>query len=591
MIRRWIALLFVLSALFAGGTAMSQSVMERLVMPGPLTNSHAKLEGNCAACHESFSKPAQDRKCLGCHKGIAGDVASGVGFHGKSSARGMQCKACHSDHHGRGFKLVQFNPATFNHNLTNYPLTGGHARAKCLGCHGGNRHFRGTPQACASCHAKKDPHFGRLGRSCQSCHTTADWKRQLPFNHAKTGFGLVGKHGALGCLTCHAGQRWAGTPRACIGCHAKKDVHRGSRGTNCASCHTPKSWAAATFNHNRDTGFPLVGRHGQTACAGCHGAGNSIRKPPRTCYGCHAKNDVHKGSRGTNCASCHAPTSWKTASFNHNRDTDFPLIGKHASTTCAGCHGAGNARPHPPKTCYGCHASDDKHKGTNGTDCAKCHNSADWKQSKFDHNTMTRFPLKGAHQPLECAACHKRPASEVKPPIACVGCHVDDDAHDGSFGADCESCHNVVAWKDKVKFDHDLTRFPLIGKHAPLECAKCHVDKSFKAKGVTCQSCHADEHHAGTLGVAPSCAKCHNSSDWKMWRFDHDTATQFPLAGKHKGLICTACHAKPGDPHLQATACISCHQRDDVHKGNFGTNCEKCHTTNDFTEIIMQNQQ
>jgi hypothetical protein len=580
-------LLIVIAALFYVQALPAQSIMERLVTPGPLTSAHAKLEANCASCHSSFAREAQNGKCLACHKGIAADMKGGRGYHGKSSARTQACKTCHSEHHGRGYQLTRLNRTGVNHQLTNYPLLGGHAKATCAGCHGNNTHYRGLATTCANCHAKKDAHFGRLGRNCQSCHTVFDWKKPLPFNHAKTGFALTGEHRTAACLTCHVGQRWKGLPQQCYGCHAKNDAHRGSRGTNCASCHTTATWKSATFNHARDAGFPLVGRHGSVSCAGCHGANNSLKNPPRACYGCHAKDDSHKGSRGTNCASCHNSTSWKSASFDHNKNTRFPLLGKHSAATCAQCHGVGNSIKQPPRTCYGCHAKDDSHKGRNGTDCAKCHNSRDWKVSSFNHDTMTRFKLVGAHKTTECEGCHKQPANIVKPPSTCVGCHSEDDPHEGQLGDQCESCHNPDNWKERVQFDHSLTRFPLLGKHIAVTCEKCHADKGYAAKGVTCAACHVDDHHLSTLGLKPSCAECHTVAGWKAWSFDHDNETSFALTGRHKGLICTACHKKDVEPADVPTTCVSCHQNQDVHHGNFGNDCERCHTTTDFSEIVM----
>lgn len=518
--RHWLRILAVAWLALAAHAAFAQGIMERLITPGPLSSAHAKLEANCSACHESFSRQAQNGKCLTCHKGINADVRGGLGFHGKSNARSQSCKACHSDHHGRGFALVRFSRAGFNHQLTDYPLLGGHAKATCAGCHGNSRHYRGVSTACATCHVKKDPHFGRLGRSCQTCHTVTAWKQTLPFDHRSTGYALVGAHRTANCLSCHAGQRWSGTATQCIACHARNDVHNGSRGTNCASCHAPTGWKATSFDHNRDTGFPLVGGHATTGCASCHGIGNTIRKPSRACVSCHVKDDVHKGS--------------------------------------------------------------------NGTDCARCHNSRDWKQSSFDHNKMTRFALRGAHQPLACNACHKQPPREVKLSVTCVSCHSDDDVHKGKFGTDCASCHNAIGWKEKVSFDHALTRFPLLGEHSALACTACHEDKSFAAKGVTCESCHADDHHAGALGTPSNCARCHTVNGWKVWKFDHDVATRFPLTGQHRGLICSACHAKPGDPAKLESGCIACHRQDDIHKGSFGDNCERCHVTTSFDQITMR---
>lgn len=518
---RWFRLLVFWLALSNALPAHAQSVMERLVTPGPLSAAHAKLESNCAACHESFSKASQNARCLSCHKGIASDLKASAGYHGKfQPARSAQCKACHSDHKGRGYALVRFNPKNFNHSFTDYPLVGGHAKAACSGCHAPGKRFRGTPTACVDCHGKKDPHRGGLGRACQSCHTVTAWKPIKPFDHAKTGYILAGAHKSATCASCHAGQRWKGTPRQCIACHAKDDAHRGSRGTTCSNCHNSANWKSASFDHDSMTRFPLVGAHASTSCAGCHGAGNAIKQPPRSCYGCHASNDVHKGKNGTNCA--------------------------------------------------------------------ECHNSRDWKKASFDHNTMTNFPLRGAHATTVCEGCHKQPPRLVKLPVTCIGCHKEDDVHAGKFGQDCASCHGVESWKTKVAFDHALTRFPLLGKHAQVQCTQCHADKTFAAKGITCESCHADDHHGGTLGTPSRCGTCHNSNDWKAWRFDHDAQTSFPLTGKHQGLICTACHTKPGNPAEAPKECNDCHRRDDVHKGGFGTNCSKCHVTDSFSQIIIR---
>lgn len=56
----------------------------------------------------------------------------------------------------------------------------------------------------------------------------------------------------------------------------------------------------------------------------------------------------------------------------------------------------------------------------------------------------TGFPLKGGHKGLDCLVCHSRPLKgKVSLPGTCVGCHSDDDVHDGRFGEYCERCHTV----------------------------------------------------------------------------------------------------------------------------------------------------
>ena len=585
--RGWARLFCLLAALLAA-PVLGQSIIERLITPGPLSAAHQRLESNCESCHSSFRKEAQDTRCTACHKGIAADIAGGSHYHGKfTPARTGSCKSCHSEHKGRGTGLIRFSRIGFNHAFSDFPLLGAHARVDCAGCHGKTHNYRGTAHDCAACHAAKDPHRGQLGRACQTCHTPAAWKPVTGgFNHAATGFALTGAHRATTCMGCHAGQRWKGLPTSCVSCHAKDDAHKGSRGTQCAQCHTTTGWKEATFDH-ATTGFPLIGGHAEASCASCHGVGNTIRKPSQTCFTCHARDDTHKGQNGTNCASCHTARGWKQIAFDHDRLTSFALKGPHKTATCAACHVKPPKVEKPPVTCFGCHAKDDSHKGANGMDCGRCHTVSAWKTVNFDHNAMTSFPLRGKHATATCEACHGPKSAPVKVAVACGSCHAREDVHAGRLGPDCGRCHDSVAWKDKIRFDHDLTRFALLGKHAAVQCAACHADKSFAAKGTACQDCHADKHHGGTLGTPAQCRDCHNVTDWKTWHFDHDTATRFALTGQHRGLICSACHVRAGDPAKLPTTCVSCHRRNDIHRGGFGEDCERCHTTGSFKEILM----
>lgn len=585
MRRFWFLFWAVLAT--ASAPLMAQSIVERLITPGPLSAPHAKLEARCDSCHASFRKDAQGGKCNACHKAIGADIASRSHFHGKHGpARTQDCKSCHTEHKGRGLALIRFNRQGFDHGLTEFALTGAHARTTCAGCHGPGNNYRGVPTSCAGCHAKKDPHRGQLGKACQSCHTTSAWKPVSGFDHARTRFALTGAHVKATCMSCHAGQRWKGLGAACISCHAKDDSHRGSRGTNCASCHKTSSWKAATFDHS-GTGFPLLGAHATASCAGCHGPGNAQKHPARTCSACHARDDVHKGQNGADCATCHVTANWKQVRFDHDAVTRFPLRGAHRSATCAGCHKQPPKVQKPPVTCIGCHAADDTHKGGNGEDCARCHKETGWKVANFNHATMTRFALLGAHARVRCETCHTAPPEKLKLSVECGSCHAANDIHASKLGAECSRCHDSVAWKAGTRFDHSLSRFALLGKHAQLSCVDCHADRTFAAKGVECAACHKDDHHAGTLGTPSRCRDCHTATGWKAWSFDHDRQTDFSLTGRHKGLICAACHKRPGDPAQAGTQCVDCHRRDDRHRGGFGTDCERCHVTSGFREILL----
>jgi hypothetical protein len=314
----------------------------------------------------------------------------------------------------------------------------------------------------------------------------------------------------------------------------------------------------------------------------CH-VGHLYRdKLSTTCVDCHQKDDKHKGSLGKDCVACHTEKDWKErAKFNHDK-TDYPLLGKHATVPCKDCHKSVMFKE-APKACVACHRKDDKHKGSLGDSCEKCHNERDWKKTSFDH-AKTDFPLLGKHQKTECSACHKS-TNYKEAPKDCYSCHRREDKHEGQQGRACAQCHDEKAWKPAPKFDHGLGRFPLLGKHEKVECKLCHANALFKNAKSDCYACHVKEDkHKKTLGTA--CEACHNARSWKAWDFDHDMRTKFVLDGKHKGLVCNACHTRAMEAKVLTSAlCVSCHTKDDVHDGSYGRQCQQCHVTTSFRTI------
>ncbi len=559
----WLAIVAVVALLAA--PAIGQDVLQQLVSPGKLAQAHANLESRCGACHASFDKRSQNRLCLACHRDVASDIAGRHGFHGRTSAGTQLCSDCHADHAGRGAAIVKFNPRGFNHGQTDYPLAGAHLRAPCAACHAG-RPWRAAPTACVACHRKDDIHKGSLGDGCQRCHSELGWKTTSGFDHATTRFPLTGAHVRAACEACHSGGHFQGAPTACVACHQRQDIHHGHLGPSCSDCHSTAAWSGAHFDHRR-TGFALSGAHARIDCAACH-AGARFEGTPRTCIACHADKDVHKGSFGTSCGDCHTAQAWPVTRFDHAR-TGFALSGQHAELDCAACHKGPGTPAKLPTTCIACHADKDVHKGGNGPDCEKCHTADDWKITSFNHDTQTSFPLEGEHIKAACNACHIQPADQVKISSDCNACHVKDDSHQGQEGPQCASCHNARGWKTDVFFDHDQTAFPLIGKHAAVPCAQCHASPRFKDAKTGCADCHRrDDKHNGALG--PDCAECHTPADWKIWRFDHDAQTHFPLTGAHAGLACAACHTAParGGGARIGSDCVDCHLKDDIHRGD-----------------------
>lgn len=563
----------------AGGLATAQG-LEKVLSPGPLIEGHAKHEDDCRKCHIPFNRALQNGLCLACHKETAVDVRQQKGFHGR--LKPQPCRACHTDHKGREANITPLDERALDHGQTDFPLRGAHAAAKveCRSCHAAGKKYRDAPGECNGCHTRQDVHKGRLGKACADCHTENNWK-QARIDHDKTNFPLRGKHAPpLKCESCHKDDRYKETPTACNACHRKDDKHKSRFGEKCETCHSEKDWKSLRFDHDANTHYPLRGRHRGIACERCH-TGNLYRdKTPTQCIACHRKDDKHEGTLGEACGNCHTERNWKETRFDHDK-TRFPLRGKHDAIECKACHKSAVFKDAPGE-CVACHRKDDTHKGALGDACGSCHTERNWKESTFDHG-KTRFPLLQSHSRAKCESCHKD-NDYKRTPSDCYACHRKEDSHEGQLGKSCEDCHDAGTWK-KARFDHRRARFPLLGRHLVVACDKCHATPRYRDARSECFACHErDDTHKRRLGTR--CETCHNARDWKIWDYNHDRQTRFPLDGAHRKLECYACHRQPVAARATLpTACSSCHAVDDVHDGNFGRQCEKCHVTSSFKRI------
>jgi hypothetical protein len=491
--------------------------IETLVMPGKVIAGHAELESECSSCHVAFDRDQQRALCLDCHEDVAKDIKSASGFHGLfDDATDNECANCHTDHKGRGADIVALDEGTFEHDFTDFELLGGHDDAACDDCHVTNTKFRDAP-------------------------------------------------------------------RDCLSCHEEDNVHADFLGVTCSDCHTPLAWPDVEFDHD-GTGYPLLGKHEDAACLDCH-EDQTFQSAPATCYGCHAEDDSHNGRSGQECENCHKPSDWADTSFDHDRDTRFPLDGQHSEQTCDGCHSDDPFADELEPDCVSCHLEDDVHEGNFGQVCETCHGSSDWPNISFDHNIDTNHALVGAHESIECASCHIEPIYEVSLQPDCNSCHLEDDAHEGEQGITCNDCHNETSWQDDVFFDHDLTLFPLLGTHASTECASCHESHVFRDAPEACVDCHLSEDpHKGRY--SSNCATCHNPVSWVEWQFDHNTQSDFLLDGAHLAVDCVDCHRQPLSSMAKAgSRCIDCHRSDDIHDGDFGGDCGRCHSADSFNDV------
>lgn len=479
----------------------------------------------------------------------------------------------------------------------------GHAEfeSECTSCH---RRFNRSDQRslCLDCHEDVandvDNGSGFHGKSgeastdeCATCHTDHEGRNanilgldEAAFDHDFTDFQLLGKHVDAECVDCHApDDKHRDTAGDCIGCHIEDDVHKESLGTECADCHTESDWLEVTFDHDT-TDYPLVGKHSDADCLGCHDAQIFV-DPPQNCFACHADDDAHDGRSGEQCETCHNPTDWNDSSFDHARDTEFTLLGRHARLSCDDCHSADPFSDQMDMECVSCHLEDDDHDGHHGTDCGSCHTNDEWPAVHFDHDRDTDFVLNGSHETVECVDCHIEPIFETSPGTECASCHLEDEVHNGKQGDQCGDCHTETSWEEAPLFTHDLTAFPLLGEHDNLECESCHETKVFAETDAECISCHLeDDSHNGRF--EEDCQSCHNPVAWDLWLFDHNTQTNFKIEGAHVDVACDDCHrGSLASMQRSGDTCGGCHRADDVHDGDFGPNCGRCHSDQSFLEV------
>jgi hypothetical protein len=338
-----------------------------------------------------------------------------------------------------------------------------------------------------------------------------------------------------------------------------------------------------------------------------------------------------------------------------------PLARAHESLEglahCTDCHEAGKKLA--PERCLACHVElkdrvakgqgfhgklPEKDRGA----CETCHKDhqgrefrmIDWGpggRDRFDH-ARTGMPLRGKHAKAACAKCHdarlitdpqiramlaKRPGATtlLGAPASCVTCHFDE--HREQVTTDCKKCHDDLGWKPARGFDHARSRYPLTGKHAKVECAKCHPKKEDEAtpagtfpapvaKAFTvfkpllfgkCIDCHKKDPHEGRFGE--SCESCHTTRTWKEILGKGKEAafhmkTKYPLLGAHLFVACKACHGpwgggKPKWKGLPFQSCTDCHM--DSHVGQLARperpspDCAACHTVKGWQPVRYELEQ
>jgi hypothetical protein len=368
-------------------------------------------------------------------------------------------------------------------------------------------------------------------------------------------------------------------------------------------------WDTPNRAFHKATAFPLEGRHLAVPCASCHI--NGVTKgTPQTCASCHwvrKQDDPYRTALGSQCEQCHRPASWSTVRWDHAQATGMPLNPAHTMLDCASCH-KNRVFTNANGQCVTCHRKDydatatPNHQAAGfSTQCTECHKPSDaaFNQTRFNHNEV--FPLVGLHAVQNCAACHTG-GRYVGTPRDCVGCH--RTAYDrttnpnhvaAGFSTTCDGCHQPAdtVWTGATGTLNHSAFYPLVGVHATVECATCHVGGRYTGTPNECVGCHrtdydrtANPNHSAA-GYSTACDGCHHASDpgWTGAAVNHNAF--YPLVGVHTTVACATCHVNnryQGTPNT----CVGCHGPDYDRTTNpnhaaagYSTDCQGCHKATD----------
>jgi hypothetical protein len=584
-------------------TDWTPSLFDHTITSGfELAGGHSGKQ--CSECHVGNTTSASS-ECISCHQANYNEAENH-----RLLNYPKECLQCHT--------ITKWEDADFDHNLTDFPLTGAHKATECSACH--TNGYAGTSMICNSCHtdnykAAQNPSHSAAGISteCETCHGTTAWIPSV-FNHTvTTGFELTGGHSGKQCSECHVGNTTTASSE-CISCHqANYNEAENHASKNypkeCLQCHTTKSWEDADFDHNL-TDFPLTGAHTATECSACHT--NGYTGTSMLCNSCHndnykaAQNPSHSAAGiSTECETCHGTTAWIPSVFNHTVTTGFELTGGHSGKQCSECH-VGNTTT-ASSECISCHQANynqaENHLSQNyPKECLQCHTTKSWEDADFDHN-VTDFPLTGAHKATECSACHTNGYTGTS--MLCNSCHTDNykatiNPNHSSIGisTECDDCHTTNLGWEPASFPTHNEYYALNGAHAKIsnDCILCH-EGNYNTTKNTCYACHTADYNATkdpahlAAQFPKECAECHTETAWEPSTFNHDSQ-YFPIySGKHRGEWnkCVECHTVP--TNYSVFSCTNCHEHnktdmDKEHQGEKGyvynsVNCFACHPKGD----------
>ena len=589
---------------------------------------------SCAGCHVSGGKAfASANNCSRCHTGLSAPPP----------AMARVAPATPSPLPGELRYETALGQALFDH-----AKHVDHSQGRCVDCHnklfpmqGGvelnygadlHRAAEAAKTSCAGCHVAGGSAFASA-ENCAQCHVGLGQPRATPpsgltgippvpsvdtrlgrarFDHSKHIELADGK-----CTDCH-NQVF---PLAKGLLNYKDNLHRTAEAekTSCGACHHPGGEAFASQDNclkchdgpRAEAQGSLLGlpdailyanrlgdvkfdhdRHiadSKGDCQACHNEPWPMRKLGLKGYA----EDYHRDaeSRGTSCASCHAPAKTAFGTLNNctrcHQDLELERGRRaaFASTPWAMLllfaipMGARGQAARPAATATGGYVGSDR--------CAVCHAEQFNAFPTNPHAAVERSKRWEAAE-VACESCHGPglahvqaldPAAlavwgEGQPHVlnrACLDCHGGHGSQAGRFfsdharnGLSCASCHQV----------HEAPARPLLAEASNALCAGCHADVS-----AAFNRPFRHKLHEGAIG----CTDCHNP---------HGEAPPAQMTRVSANeTVCLKCHADKRGPFpfehapVKMEPCGVCHEPHGssnprmMTRHDVGQLCLECHTT------------
>jgi hypothetical protein len=406
----------------------------RVYSSGRMSEAHAVLEADCAACHVQtagmFSAKASDAACLSCHDGP---------IHHAAQTKSVGCATCHTEHRGRVSIVAAKNETCAechgdlktSSGAPHYAahiasLEDGHPEFAALRDHA---HDPGTIRVNHAIHMKpirRGPNGPNVQLECGNCHqpesVSADWKyadanyASANPSYAAQDEALTLKPGTLPRPGHESGRELMAPVKfayACAGCHSLAFDKRFSEGVPHDMPEVVHAFLVKKFSEYiaahpgelheaREPGRDLSGRPVQAAVrvyTPNEWVGARIKDAEellwrKTCKQCHALAVGAGQNNLPGVEPARTTVKWMPhARFDHDA---------HRGFACASCHEkalssteTGDVLLPGIATCKTCHAPGPEHAEAR---CFECHTYHDWSKRKEVKPTFTLPALRtGGH--------------------------------------------------------------------------------------------------------------------------------------------------------------------------------------------------